>query len=75
MNSIDDWPTPADEIDPFATLRRRRHGVLVTTVAAVALGLAVTGGSADGIARRSNSTSGRRSTSTARTALSGAPLA
>jgi hypothetical protein len=31
--------------DPFATLRKRRRGVRVTTAAAVALGLAISGGS------------------------------
>lgn len=80
MSGIHDWPTPADQIDPFATLRKRRHGVLVTTAAAVALGLAVTGGSANGTARQRNSTTGRSSTgrsstSSAISALSGTPLA
>ena len=32
--------------DPFATLRKRRHGVRVTAAAVVALGLAISGGAA-----------------------------
>jgi hypothetical protein len=42
--------------DPFATLRKRRRGVRVTTAAVVALGLAITGGS---VAAATTPSSGR----------------
>lgn len=48
--------TGATTDDPFATLRRRRRGVRVTTAAAVALGLAISGGS---VAAATSPSSGR----------------
>ena len=48
-------PHPGTEVDPPATLDKRRRGVRVTYVAAVALGLAIGGGAVAGAASGSTS--------------------